>query len=118
VGYAGKSAEEVQALLSQSFEAFEDREVPAPDTLTRRELQLAALTRGVDLDTIEFEYARIRPAPVTERVLVPEKCRTAPIIRVWRGIYYTRNVPSLDNIAEALSKAAEPADAIGETARP
>lgn len=102
VGYAGKTPEEVQKLLSASVEVTEAREIQAPNVLQDRDLHLAALMRGVDLDTIRAEYARIKPASTVVVEVVPEKCFPAPIAKAWDGIGYCRNIPSLDNIAEAM----------------
>jgi hypothetical protein len=102
VGYAGKPLEEVQKLLSESVEFYVEREVPQ-NVIQPIELHRIALTRGVSVEQVEREYAAMRegePPPPTERVMTGS--RTAPITRVWRRIAYCRNVPSVDNIAEAL----------------
>lgn len=100
LGYAGKDAEEIQRLLTTPREVHEEHEVQDGSGMPAWLPQLAALIRNVPVAQIRSEIKVNEPAPRTERVLVDTLVPRASVI--WQKIPYCRNVPSLDNIAEAL----------------
>lgn len=86
-GYKGKAVEEIQALLMEQIPVYAD--VPAGNPHAEADY-LAAKIRGEPLEQ----------KPQMQQVLVTVK--PPPISRVWQGIPYCRNLPSIDNIKEAL----------------
>jgi hypothetical protein len=115
-GYAGKELEEIQQLLTSELHVYGDREIPEPPDPNDPFVDLpswfplmSALSRGVPLAAVQAEIATQRAAyeeskpkvePRFERVVLETK--PARVFAIWDGIPYCRNVPSLDNIAEAL----------------
>lgn len=88
VGYVGKSPEELQALLTKEVSVYADQDVG----LTEAE----SVATGVALAN-NLPY-KATPAKVQIVVAV----RPPRLGTIWAGIPYARNLPSLDNIAEAL----------------
>lgn len=89
LGYAGQKPEAIQSLLMQQTSVYVEQDAP----LTESEIVAVgvALANGLPY----------KPAPLKVQVLVT--VRPPRIGTIWSGIPYTRNLPSLDNIAEALA---------------
>lgn len=88
VGYAGKKAEELQSLLTT--------EVPVYVMQDAGLSEAESVATGVALAN-NLPY-KATPAKVQVLVAV----RPPRLGTIWAGIPYARNLPSLDNIAEAL----------------
>lgn len=89
VGYAGKKSEEIQDLLMTEFKVYADQ--IQPPTQQQQIMQAVAF----------FLDKPYTPDVVTMQVIVA--VRPPRIGTIWAGIPYCRNLPSLDNIAEALA---------------
>lgn len=89
VGYAGKNVEEIQTLLCTERPVFVEQTL----ALTEEELVnvAAAKIRGEAYE------------PHRETVEVQVAVQPHRIGVIWSGIPYARNLPSLDNINEALA---------------
>lgn len=91
VGYAGQPPEVIQGLLTEERPVFVD--VPVAHGF---EDKVAAIVSSMVPDA---------KAPVSEPVMVKQlvMVKAPPVSVIWRGIPYCRNLPSIDNINEALA---------------
>lgn len=86
-GYKGKKPEEIQVLLTTERRIFADVNIPGRHSNN------------------DYLAAKVRAEPfveVTETQQVLVAVQPPPVGRIWQGIPYCRNIPSLDNIIEAL----------------
>ncbi len=91
VGYAGKTPQEIQTLLTTERPVYVD--VPVAPTFEEKvALVVAAMVPGTKAPAIEEKT-------VSTLLMV----KAPPITIIWRGIPYCRNLPSIDNILEALA---------------
>lgn len=90
LGYAGQKPDQVQKLLTTERTVTEER--PRPPSQMEMIKQAVAGYLGKDY---------VAPAPVMDEVVIETKPPRVSVI--WDQIPYCRNLPTADNIAEALA---------------